>query len=73
MFDLTINLGHILNILALLLGGGILAGTLRTRLSIVEAEMKKVSEILIDVARQDVRLDFIDKRLEELKDRLESR
>jgi hypothetical protein len=70
MFDLTVNLGHILNVMALLIGGGLVAGTLKSRLDIVEEEIEKISEILITVARQDVRLDFIDKRIEELRNKI---
>jgi hypothetical protein len=73
MFDLTVNLGHILNVIAILIGGGIIAGTIRSRIDALEKEIEKLSEILVTTARQDVRLDFLDQRIEELRNCIKSR
>lgn len=70
MLDFTVNLGNLLTIIAFLVGGTsfiqIMKGQvsyLASRLEVVEVELKKLSEILVKLGRQDERLTAMDKRV----------
>src|ERR1035437_906157 len=72
-FDSTINLGTILQIVAfvLLAYGGFYAirnqvSTLARRMRSVEDEIKKFGDVLVQLARQDERLNSLDRRIDEL-------
>jgi hypothetical protein len=65
-FDGTINLGHILTLVGFAFGCLGVAMSLRTRLDSVENELKKMSGVLIELGRQDERLNGIDRRLDDL-------
>lgn len=71
MFDPTINVGVIVQLLAfaLLAYGGFYAmrnqvSTLGLRMKGVEDEVKKVADVLVQLARQDERLNGVDRRLD---------
>lgn len=70
MIDLTVNLGHIITILTVL--GGIWTAFVTMKASVrglsermggAEAELKKMSDVLITVARQDERMVAMDQRM----------
>lgn len=70
LFDWTINLGHVITILAFLGGGYAFVIAMRNELSslskrVVAAEDKltKLVEILVAQGKQEVRLDSMDQRL----------
>ncbi len=65
-FDGTINLGHLLTLVGFAFGCVGVAMSLRTRLDSVEHELKKMSGVLIELGRQDERLNGIDRRLDDL-------
>ena len=69
-FDLTVNLGNLLTILSFLVIGISIAASIRSqvttmaiRLLSLETEIKKLSEVLIALGRQDERLNALDDRL----------
>ena len=78
---LNIDVGNILTIVSFLVGGVTFAYTIRNdvsvinskisyttdRLETVELEIKKISEILVSMARQDERLNAMEKRISELR------
>jgi hypothetical protein len=70
MLDLTVNLGNILTILSFVVVGASIAASIRSqvttmaiRLLSLETEIKKLSEVLIALGRQDERLNAMDARL----------
>ena len=70
IFDLTVNLGNLLTILSFLVIGISIAASIRSqvttmaiRLLSLETEIKKLSEVLIALGRQDERLNALDDRL----------
>lgn len=72
-FDGTINIGHIFTALSLLAAGFFIATSVRvkfqsleTGLESVSAELKKMSGVLVELGRQDERLNGIDRRLDDL-------
>jgi hypothetical protein len=72
-FDATISFGTILQLMAfaLMAWGGFYAmrnqvSTLALRMKGVEDEVKKVSDVLVQLARQDERLNGIDRRLDSM-------
>ena len=68
--DWTINLGHILTIVGLVSGGLVFVLTVRSdvnsikateggvqrRLDAVEGDLRKITDVLVEIARQDERL-----------------
>jgi hypothetical protein len=78
---LNIDLGNLLTIFSFIFGGIAFAYTIRTdvglinsklaftteRLESMEIEIKKISEILVSMARQDERLNAMEKRIAELR------
>lgn len=69
-FDLTVNLGNILTILSFVVIGVSIASSLKsqvstmsTRMLSLETEIKKLSEVLIALGRQDERINAIDDRV----------
>ena len=76
LFDWSINLGHILTILAFVFGGLSFAltirsdiGMIRNRIDLLDYEMKKIAEILVTLARQDERLNNLSKRIDCIKEK----
>lgn len=82
MFDfLNINLGNILTIVSFLIGGiafaytikgdvkgiGITVDSYGRRLEGIELEMRKISDVLVTLARQDERMNSLDRQILELK------
>lgn len=79
--DGTINLGHILTIIGMGIGGvGVYVGMrmdLRAiadklasqdrRVDAIERDLSKMTQVLVDVARQDARLDAHEQRLAHLE------
>jgi len=85
MFDLTINLGSILQIVAMVGGGiwflfsikteliklSVVQETFASKIVEIEVELKKLSEVTIDMARQAERMTAQDNRLNILAARVE--
>jgi len=76
-FDPTINLGHLLTFLGLCLaalgayyGAKAELASVAMRLTIVEKQIEKMSQILITDARQDERTTAIERRLDRLEQQL---
>lgn len=76
IFDATINLGQLLTIAPIIVGGAIVFGSLRqilkdqgSRIANIETEMKQQTGILIAIGRQEQRLDENDRRLNALERR----
>jgi len=74
MFDLTVNLGNLLTILSFLTGGVAFVVTLRNmirslnqRMSSVEIELKKLTDVLIKLAGYDERFRGYDERFMRLE------
>ena len=72
--EMTISVGNLLTILAFLVGGIGFVYTIRSdvgaqgrRLGAVESELRKLSEILVALGRQDERLNAIDRRIDDLR------
>jgi len=72
-FDPTISFGTLLQLIAfaVMAWGGFYAvrgqvSTLALRMKGVEDEVKKVSDVLVQLARQDERLNGIDRRLDSM-------
>ena len=72
--EMTISIGNLLTILAFLVGGIGFVYTIRSdvraqglRLDAVESGLRKLSEILIALGRQDERLNAIDRRIDDLR------
>lgn len=70
MFDWTINLGHILTILALIGAVVVPAITIKNRVDAIsvrihslDEEMKKLVDILVQQGRQEERMDGMDGRM----------
>ena len=85
MFDLTISMGNILQIAAML-GGGLyflfsikaelikmstIQEMFTNRLSILETDIKKLSEVTIEMARQNERMTSQDNRINTITLRLD--
>jgi hypothetical protein len=75
-FDSTVNLGHVLTFVGFLLAGlgaywgaRIELSLLDRRMSAVEIQITKMSDVLVKGATQDVRIDNIEKRLDRLEPR----
>jgi ABC-type long-subunit fatty acid transport system fused permease/ATPase subunit len=71
LFDATVNLGQLITIVPILVGGAIVFGSLRqilkdqgVRIESLEEESKKQTEILIKIATQDQRLADLERRME---------
>ena len=85
MFDNTVTMGNLLQILAMMLGGlyfvwvmekkiSILTVTqtnLTERLTKIDVELQQLTKIAIDIARQDERMSSQDTRMQELSNRVE--
>ncbi len=73
-FDLSVNLGQMITLFGFLAGGiGAFVSTRADlsaqarRLSFVESEMRKQTDILVEFARQDERLRAFEHRLDHLE------
>ena len=73
-FDATINLGHILTFLGFVIGGLGVAYAMREEvrtlagdMTDVKQELKKLSDVLIALARQDEQFKALTRRLEQLE------
>lgn len=80
-FDWTVSIGHILTFLGFIFGGfgfvyamryevrrvadGVEA--MKGRMQSVENELKKMSDVLVELGRQDERLNAMDRRLDDLQ------
>ena len=80
LLDFTVNLGHVLTIASFLIGGVAFVyairgdvGSIKARMEVVESEIRKISDILITVARQDERMNAFDRQITELKDLLKGK
>lgn len=69
-FDYGINLGNVLTILAFIVGGLGFVYTMRSKIdslggraAAMEAELKKLGDILVNQGRQDERMNNLDYRL----------
>lgn len=85
MFDNTVTMGNVLQIVAMMLGGlyfvwimekkiSLLALTqtnLTERLSKIDVELQQLTKITVDIARQDERMTAQDTRIQELSNRVE--
>ena len=85
MFDNTVTMGNVLQIVAMMLGGlyfvwvmekkiSILAITqtaLTDRLTKIDVELQQLTKITVDIARQDERMTAQDTRIQELSNRVE--
>lgn len=85
MFDNTITMGNVLQIVAMMLCGlyfvwvmekkiSLLALTqtnLAERLSKIDIELQQLTKITVDIARQDERMTAQDTRIQELSNRVE--
>jgi K+/H+ antiporter YhaU regulatory subunit KhtT len=74
MFDLTVNLGNLLTIISFLVGGVTFVyairsdvKTIQARLMLVEEELDQLTGVLVSLARQDERLNYLNKELQDLK------
>ena len=75
VFDATVNLGQIMTLFSMLGGGMAVILTLRSdmkalgkRVESIEHAVERQTEILVQINRQEVRLDSQEKRLERLED-----
>jgi hypothetical protein len=73
-FDPTVNLGTVLSFFGFVIGGLGVVFTLRTqvtaladRMGSVEAELKKMSDVLVELGRQDERMSSMDRRLSNIE------
>lgn len=74
MIDYTITIGNVIEIISIL-GGGLLVlislnntvGNLKTDVTDMKAELKKVGEVLIAIAVTTTRLDALEQDIRELK------
>lgn len=71
---MEINLGHLLTIVAFVMSGVGFVWTMKKELAImtqrvtnVEENMKKLSDVLVVIARQDGRLNMMDQQLQDLR------
>jgi len=85
MFDTTINMGTILQILTMIIGGGYFLWQMKAELAVVHSHQSAFSKALekmdqeitilsnatVDIARQDERMNAQDSRLQELSNRLD--
>lgn len=85
MFDSTITMGNILQIVAMLLGGlyfvwvmdkriailNMTQATFTERLTKIDVELQQLTKITVDIARQDERMTAQDTRVQELSNRVE--
>lgn len=74
IFDATVNLGQVLTLVSILGGGLAVVITLRAdmralvqRVTNIEHAVERQTEILVQINRQEVRLDSQEKRLERLE------
>lgn len=75
-FDATINLGHILTFVGMVGGGFAAAIVLRGqvteiihRVSLIERELEKMTEVLVAIGRQDEKVAALDRRIDEIQRR----
>lgn len=85
MFDTTVTMGNIIQIVVILISGLIFLYRMESRLilltniqenftqrlSKIDAELEKLSNVTIQIARQDERMTAQDNRLQEFSNRLE--
>jgi hypothetical protein len=74
MFDFTVNLGNLLTIISFLVGGVAFVYTIKfevrsiqSRLADVEVDLRKLTDVLVNIARQDERMNYMSKEIQELK------
>lgn len=81
MFDSTITLGNILTLVGFLFGGWTFVWTMKGRIDVLSDEIKALKEqsvtqskqiadfaqALVELARQDERLNAIDRRVEDMR------
>jgi hypothetical protein len=74
-FDPSISAGTILTFIGFVVGGLGVVYTMRAevrgllaRMVDVEVELRKMSDVLVAIARQDERLNAVDRRLDSLED-----
>jgi hypothetical protein len=75
--DLTVNLGHIITIATVALGGLFFVWQMKGRVDLladrlerIDEHIDKLKEATLQIARQDERLLAMDRRLQELSNRL---
>lgn len=68
-FDPSLNLGHVLTVISLLIGGGMAYGTLDTRLKQVETKVEDIPKLAtllqnqqVQLERQQVQIDALNKQ-----------
>jgi hypothetical protein len=73
-FSPTIDLGHIVEAFVIAIGGlGVIytlrndVKTLKDDMSSVKTELEKITDVLVELGRQDERINAIDKRIDDLK------
>lgn len=85
MFDSTVTMGNLLQIIAMLLGGLYFIWVMEKKISIlainhtnfserltkIDIELQALAKITVEIARQDERMTAQDKRLQELSVRIE--
>jgi len=74
MFEFTISLGNLLNIIGMLVTAALVVitrgnQTLDRRLDLIEAEMRGIIKKLEEVVRQDERLNALDHRITAIETR----
>ena len=84
MFDITINLGELLQIASMLGVGILIIWKLQIRLEVIDAkqintiekingiekELEKLTYVIIEQAKQNARLDHFESRIQELSNRI---
>jgi hypothetical protein len=73
-FDSTVNLGQLITFLGFIIGGVSFVVAVRLKIEIlhdrmsdVETELKKMTNVMIELGRQDERLNAMDHRLDDLQ------
>lgn len=66
--DYTVNIGNILTMLSILGGGAMFIGATSKRLESVESELSKMTAAMVELARQDERMKYMERRLQMIED-----
>jgi len=72
VFEILLNnLGNIILAFSIVFGGVMFINSLSFRLSAIEKELSKLSEVVITIARQEERMNSLDQRMNNITMRLE--
>jgi len=60
-FDYTVSVGTLMQVIAMIGGGGIIYGQLKSNMGFIRAEMSRLADVPLTLARHDERLKNLEK------------